>query len=254
MMAWNQCPEEWTIHCKHRAEKERVSLKKANRLCSKEAGLPMRTTEKWIWPNKKNVPISGVEKPNNFETCAISDLQRLIDGDKKFGTIYADPPWKYSNQTTRASTDNHYETMIPDEIAKIPISQLTEDKAHLHLWTTNAFLFECPKILEAWGFEYKGVFIWCKNQIGIGNYWRVSHEFLILGIKGNLTFYDKSQKSWLLTDRTKHSVKPDIVAETIEKVSPGPYLELFARRSRQNWTVWGNEIERTLFNEQAFKD
>ncbi len=68
-----------------------------------------------------------------FETCALSDLQALIAADKKFGTIYADPPWKYSNQSTRAATDNHYETMTPAEIAEMPISQLTAEKAHLHL-------------------------------------------------------------------------------------------------------------------------
>jgi N6-adenosine-specific RNA methylase IME4 len=191
-------------------------------------------------------------KPPGGETCAVSDLERLIATGKKYGTIYADPPWQYSNQSTRAATDNHYETLAPNQIAEIPIQSLAADRAHLHLWTTNAFLFECPKILEAWGFEYKGVFVWVKNQMGIGNYWRVSHELMVLGVRGGLRFFDNSQVSWICTDRTKHSVKPEEVAARIEKVSPGPYLELFGRRTRDNWTVWGNEIERTLFNEAAF--
>lgn len=191
-------------------------------------------------------------KPPPGDTCTISDLYKLIDAGKKFGTIYADPPWKYSNQSTRAATDNHYKTLTPKEIAKYPIEKLADDKAHLHLWTTNAFLFECPAILEAWGFEYKGVFLWVKPQMGIGNYWRVSHEFLILGVRGGLTFYDKSQMSWLNAERTKHSTKPEIIAATIELVSPGPYLELFGRRIRKGWTVWGNEIKKELFNAAAF--
>jgi N6-adenosine-specific RNA methylase IME4 len=188
-----------------------------------------------------------------YETRAETDLYRLVEANKKFGTIYIDPPWQYSNQATRASTDNHYQTMPVDEIAALPVGELATEKSHLHLWTTNAFLFECPKLLEAWGFEYKGVLVWAKNQMGIGNYWRVSHEFMILGVRGKLTFSDHSQMSWILTDRTKHSAKPDDVARRIETVSPGPYIELFARRTRENWTVWGNEIEKTMFNIEAFK-
>jgi len=186
------------------------------------------------------------------DACAVSDLQTLVDSGKKFGTIYADPPWAYNNQATRASTDNHYETMSIESIAALPIADLTSEQAHLHLWTTNAFLFECPKILESWGFEYKGVFVWVKPQIGIGNYWRVSHEFMVLGVKGGLTFLNKAQPSWIEYGRTQHSVKPEKVAEIIEKTSPGPYLELFGRRTRLGWVTWGNEIERTLFNEAAF--
>lgn len=223
----------------------------------KELGLPWRTVQTIIRRHgfqDSNESIPKVKPKGPFETCAISDLQRLIDTGKKFGTIYADPPWKYSNQATRASTDKHYETMTPEEIAELPIKSLAAEKAHLHLWTTNAFLFECPKIFDAWGFEYKGIFVWTKKQMGIGNYWRVSHEFLVLGVRETLRFYDNSQMSWIATDRTKHSVKPERVAEIIEKVSPGPYLELFGRRTRDHWTVWGDEIERTLFNEAAFKN
>ena len=200
-------------------------------------------------PNSREITQSN----QIYETCAESDLHNLIAANKRFGTIYVDPPWQYSNQATRASTDNHYQTMSVDEIAALPVDQLAAEQSHMHLWTTNAFLFECPRLLRAWGFEHKGVFVWAKNQMGIGNYWRVSHEFMVLGVRGGLTFADHSQMSWILTDRTKHSAKPDDVATRIESVSPGPYLELFGRRTRENWTVWGNEIERTLFNAEAFK-
>jgi len=202
--------------------------------------------------NSPNSP-ELAQQDQTFETCSVSDLNSVIESGQKFGTIYAAPPWRYSNQATRASTDNHYETMSPEDIAALPISELAADKSHLHLWTTNAFLFECPAIMESWGFEYKGVFVWTKNQMGIGNYWRVSHELMLLGVRGGLRFADKSQMSWITTDRTKHSVKPDEVAYRIEKVSPGPYLELFARRTRPGWTTWGNEIPRNLFNEAAFE-
>ena len=86
--------------------------------------------------------------------------------------------------------------------------------------------------------------------MGIGNYWRLSHEFMLLGVKGGLTFLDRGQMSWLNHDRIGHSHKPEEVRWIIEKVSPGPYLELFGRRTIDNWTVWGNEIERTIFNRE----
>ena len=185
-----------------------------------------------------------------LETCAVLDLQDLIKGGRKFGTIYADPPWPYMNQATRASTGNHYSTMTLDDIAALPVPRLTSEQAHLHLWTTNAFLFDAKTLIETWGFEYKSCFVWVKPQMGIGNYWRLSHEFMLLGVKGGLTFLDRGQMSWLNHDRIGHSRKPEEVRWIIEKVSPGPYLELFGRRTIDNWTVWGNEIERTIFNRE----
>ena len=146
---------------------------------------------------------------SQLETCAVSDLQTLIDSGQIFGSIYADPPWPYSNQATRSATDNHYSTMSLEDIAALPVNQLTAPEAHLHLWTTNAFLFESKAILEAWGFEYKSCFVWVKPQMGIGNYWRLSHEFLLLGVKGRLTFLDHSYMSWLRHDRIGHSRKPE---------------------------------------------
>jgi N6-adenosine-specific RNA methylase IME4 len=204
---------------------------------------------------EKVVENQQLQTPDEFyKTVAIEKLHQLIKKNKKFGTIYADPPWNYSNQATRASTDNHYDTLTVDEICSLPIKPLAAENSHLHLWTTNAFIFETPKILESWGFEYKSIFVWVKPQMGIGNYWRVSHEFLITAIRpGSTTFLDKSQMSWLQADRTKHSRKPEAIAQMIERVSPGPYLELFGRQTRENWTVWGNEIERDLFNGEAFK-
>lgn len=192
------------------------------------------------------------EERDEEETCAMSDLNRLIGHGKKFKCIYADPPWKYDNQATRASTDNHYSTMSVDDIVALPIQYLAADQAHLHLWTTNAFLFDCARILEAWGFQYKGVFLWVKPQMGIGNYWRVSHEFMVLGVRGGLGFNNHSQMSWLEAERTKHSAKPEQVRKIIESVSPGPYLELFGRKTSEGWVTWGNEIERNLFNGEAF--
>ena len=174
---------------------------------------------------------------------SISDLS-----GEKFGCIYADPPWAYSNQATRASTDNHYHTMTVDELCGMPVADLAADDAHLHLWTTNAFVFDAKQVIEAWGFEYRSMFIWVKPQMGIGNYWRVSHEILLTAVRGNAKrFNAKNLMSWGEFDRGRHSAKPEEVRAMIEQASPNPRLELFGRTEIAGWTVYGNEIERRLF-------
>lgn len=187
-------------------------------------------------------PVAG----NN--TCTAADLWRLAETGARFGTVYADPPWVYDNQRTRAATGNHYSGMSVDELCELPVGQLAMPDAHLHLWTTNGFLFECPRIFEAWGFEFRSSLIWVKPQMGIGNYWRNSHEFLLTAIRGNAKrFNDKSLKSWLECDRGRHSAKPEQIRGFIERASHGPYLEMFGRSPATGWTVWGNQIERGMF-------
>lgn len=187
-------------------------------------------------------------EPLPDDHCEVSDLEAV---GRKFGCIYADPPWVYGNQGTRAATGNHYGGMSVDEICELPVASLAADVAHLHLWTTNGFLPDAFRVMAAWGFEYKSCFVWVKPQMGIGNYWRVSHEFMLLGTRGSCPFADKSLKSWAALDRRKHSAKPDEIRRMIEKASPGPRLELFARRLSPGWVSWGNEIERTMFEEAA---
>jgi N6-adenosine-specific RNA methylase IME4 len=86
-----------------------------------------------------------------------------------------------------------------------------------------------------------------RRQIGIGNYWRVSHELLLLGVKGGETFLQNDLRSWKVMPRGAHSAKPGDVRRMIEKASPRPRLELFARDRHDGWVVWGNEIRRDLF-------
>lgn len=165
----------------------------------------------------------------------------------KFGCIYADPPWRYQNTRTRGSAANHYGTMSVDELRALPVADLAAKKSHLHLWTTAGFLREALMLIDAWGFEYKSQFVWAKPQIGLGNYWRNSHELMLLGVRGGLTFKDKSLRSWGEFNRRRHSAKPELVRMMIERASPGPYLELFGRKQAEGWTVWGNQVEKTLY-------
>jgi N6-adenosine-specific RNA methylase IME4 len=192
------------------------------------------------------------------EECVVQDLHRYVElirsGEKPtFGAIYADPPWQYDNQGTRAATGNHYNGMSIEELCALPVKDLAAESSHLHLWTTNGFLFECPRIFDAWGFEFRTSFVWVKPQIGIGNYWRNAHEIMLTGVRGDAKRYndhsmsswlERGEDSWVKCDRGAHSEKPEQVRALIERASPGPYLELFARKSVERWSVWGNQIDR----------
>ena len=173
----------------------------------------------------------------------VQDLGDLVAAGARFSTIYADPPWKYGNQATRGSTDDHYPTLAVEEIAALPLRDLAAADAHLYLWTTSAFLFRAPEVIAAWGFAHKAEILWIKPQMGMGNYVRVSHEFLLVCARGAATHTEaKDQMSWVRADRQRHSAKPDVFREIVERLSPGPYLELFARKEWEGWTVWGNEV------------
>jgi len=179
----------------------------------------------------------------------VQSLSELVAQGQKFPTIYADPPWDYDNAASRAAAVNHYPTMSVDEICAEPVKELADENSHLHLWTTNGLLREAFDVIDAWGFKYKSCLVWIKGDIGMGNYWRVSHEYLLLGVRGSLTFQDRTLPSWVKADRTIHSRKPGIVRTLIERASPGPYLELYGREDLHDsaWTVYGNQVERRLF-------
>lgn len=193
--------------------------------------------------------VNGQVDSSSFGGAWVRDLGQLIEAGKKYSTIYADPPWAYENKSARGAAANHYPTMSVNEICQEPIGKLIGRNAHLHLWTTNAFLNDAFRVVEAWGFKFKSCFVWVKDELGLGNYWRVSHEFLLLGVRGTLTFQDRTLASWIRAPRTAHSRKPKIVRELIERVSPGPYLELYGREELPHsaWDVYGNQVERRLF-------
>lgn len=204
------------------------------------------TTASTLKLAKKAKAKAAVTEPTEY---AESDDSHIIDirtTDIKFPCIYADPAWQYGNQKTRGATDNHYPTMPLQDICDLPVKRVAADDSHLHLWTTNAFLFDSMQVMEAWGFTYKSMMLWVKPQIGMGNYWRVSHEFLLLGVRGSLEFADRSVRSWEEHPRGKHSAKPEAFRTLVERVSPGPRLEMFARTTCPGWHSWGNQVSHTL--------
>lgn len=161
----------------------------------------------------------------------------------KYRTLVADPPWRYRQVgTTKADSRKFYATLSVEEICAIgPVGE-TEPDAHLWLWTTNALMEEGHQVVRAWGFSPLTIVTWCKKQPGVGHYLPNNTEHVILASKGKpMTPDSKPLPTWYIWPRAAHSQKPEAFYDLVEQVSPGPYLELFARRNRLGWDTWGNE-------------
>jgi N6-adenosine-specific RNA methylase IME4 len=160
---------------------------------------------------------------------------------KLYKTILADPPWDI-NQGGTYGAIHHYELMNLKRIKAMPVADLAAPDAHCWLWVTNGTLRCGFEVLEAWGFTPRSVFTWVKPRMGLGVYLRNATEHVLLGTRGNAPVLFKAQPNWLFAPLQDHSHKPEELYAIIERVSPGPYLELFARRAQPGWDAWGNEI------------
>lgn len=187
---------------------------------------------------------------------AAFDLINRVGG-LAYQTVLADPPWRFINRTGKVAPEHRrlsrYETMTTDEIGSLPVAALTVEPAHLYLWVPNALLPEGLRVMAAWGFEYKSNVVWHKvrkdggsDGRGVGFYFRNVTEILLFGTRGKKARTlapARSQVNMIQTRKREHSRKPDEQYELIEKCSPGPYLELFARGTRPGWTYWGNQAD-----------
>lgn len=174
----------------------------------------------------------------------------------QFGTILIDPPWRFDNRTGKMAPEHRrlhrYPTMSFDEIAALAVGGLAAPQSHLYLWCPNALLAEGLRIMQTWGFTYKTNLVWYKirkdggpDGRGVGFYFRNVTELLLFGIKGKLRtkLAGRKQVNIIVSRKQEHSWKPEEQYEIIETCSPGPYLELFARRRRTGWTCWGEQAE-----------
>ena len=168
----------------------------------------------------------------------------------KYHTIYADPPWlERGGGKIKRGADRHYPLMKTSEIMALDIAGICADDAHLYLWVTNNFLPDGLKVMEAWGFRYVTTITWMKDRQGLGQYFRGITEHCLFGVKGHLPYkLDENGKrcqglTGFTAPRTEHSRKPEEMRDMIQRVSYGPYVELFAREPHEGWDVWGNEVE-----------
>jgi N6-adenosine-specific RNA methylase IME4 len=183
-------------------------------------------------------------------------LELLGQEPEGFATVLADPPWRFDNRTGKVAPEHRrlrrYRTMTLDEIAALPVAHVARPRAHLYLWVPNALLPEGLAVLAAWGFTYKTNLVWYKTRRdggpdgrGVGFYFRNVTELLLFGVRGKnvrTLAPGRRQVNLLAANKRDHSRKPEGFHELIERCSPGPYLELFARDRRDGWRQWGDEV------------
>ena len=189
-------------------------------------------------------------------SAVAADLLSFVD-DRKFATILADPPWRFSNKTGKVAPEHkrlsRYNTLSFAQIEALPIGQIAAPTAHLYLWCPNALLPEGLSVMKAWGFTYKSNVVWHKirkdggsDGRGVGFYFRNVTELILFGVRGKnarTLAAGRRQVNLLATRKREHSRKPDEQYAIIEACSPGPYFELFARGTRKNWSTWGNQAD-----------
>jgi N6-adenosine-specific RNA methylase IME4 len=198
--------------------------------------------------------------------CRVDDLIALADSGKRFSVIYADPAWPWEtwgglSGKIRSAPDNHYGTSALDEIMKLPVAALAADNCALLMWCTGPHIAigTHTKIIEAWGLKPSTfAFDWVKTNAdgqglhtGMGYWTRSNSEFCLIATKGSPLRLATDVHQIVMAPVGEHSAKPEEVRRRIERLFPGPYLELYGRKLVPGWTVWGNEIPRADFTPQA---
>ena len=179
----------------------------------------------------------------------------IFNANKKYNIIYADPAWEYKESGSgNRVVKSHYPTMSIDEICKLPVKDICEEKAILFLWVTFPRREHGLETIKAWGFEYYGLgFDWVKTSKngnpswGMGYYTRQNTEVCLIGVRK-----DKKQRikplvrnvlSVVHSERREHSKKPDEIRDYITQICGDlPRIELFARQYADGWDCWGNEV------------
>lgn len=176
----------------------------------------------------------------------------FIEGGWK--TVLADPPWRFSNRTGKVAPEHRrlerYATMDLEAIKGLAVDTVVAKHSHLYLWVPNALLPDGLDVMKAWGFRYVSNVIWAKRRKdggpdgrGVGFYFRNVTEILLFGVRGSMRTLPaaRSQVNMIETRKREHSRKPDEQYEFIQRCSPGPFLEMFARYSQPGWACWGAE-------------
>lgn len=171
-----------------------------------------------------------------------------------WSVVLADPPWRFTNRTGKVAPEHRrldrYSTMDLRDICALPVQSVVAKNSHLYLWVPNALLPDGLKVMEAWGFRYVSNIVWAKRRKdggpdgrGVGFYFRNVTELLLFGVRGSLRTLApaRSQVNMIETRKREHSRKPDEQYALIERCSPGPYMEMFARHPHPGWAVWGAE-------------
>lgn len=203
--------------------------------------------EKTIPQAKREIKEIKKEERREENRAKVADAPKaetIINAGAKFSTIMIDPPWDWGDegdkdQLGRARPD--YATMSIDQLCALPIPALSDTDCHIYLWITNRSLPKGFRLLEAWGFRYITAITWIKPHFGMGNYFRGQTEHVLFGVKGSQALKRKDVGTVFNAARgpNGHSSKPVEFYDIVESCSPGPYLEMFSRCQRKDWTAWG---------------
>lgn len=211
-----------------------------------EAFKAVQSGEKTITQVKKEIKTEKREQEREKKIEAFEQRKEEI-GTKDLplpSLVLADPPWQYRHcKTDNRKIENHYETAEHSDI--ISHKPQTADDCVLFMWATAPKLAEAIDLLLQWGFNYLTCAVWDKEKIGMGYWFRGEHELLLVGVKGNVSPPQPSDRrsSMFRETRTKHSKKPENVYEWIETAFPEHVkLEMYCREPREGWQVWGNEV------------
>lgn len=193
----------------------------------------------------------------------------MLDGiqNRHFGVVYADPPWKfqtYSEKGRKRSPDwrpsealpsVHYDTMEISDLCALPVCKMVTPNACLFMWVSWPMLEDALFLMKAWGFTYKTCgFAWLKADpyclladektpsMGMGYWTRANSEVCLLATRGKPKRLKADVRQGIIAPRREHSRKPDEIYGRIERLVAGPYLELFARTTRPNWSSWGDQV------------
>lgn len=179
-------------------------------------------------------------------------LEMFPESSARYRTIVLDPPWPMPSGGPRGGTriwnpgtpsTLPYPSMTLDEIAMLPVDHLAAYPAHLYVWTTNAFLEQTYELVRGWRFRPSQVLTWAKSPrgLGMGGAFTTTTEFVLFAWRGKCEPLSRSDTSWWHWRRGPHSAKPEAFLDLVERVSPAPRLEMFARRNRLGWDTWGNQ-------------
>ena len=171
--------------------------------------------------------------------------------NRKYQVVYADPPYKYRNVKTggsmKSGANAKYPVMDIKYIQLIPVVSLTDINCACFLWIPVPLLPEGFSVLHSWGFDYKTAIFWRKiMSLGMGFWFRGQVEVCLLGIRGKVKAFRSMERTCYHEARTKHSQKPQYFYKLIETVTTGKRIELFARRARSGWSVWGNQAPKSV--------
>lgn len=240
------------------AERERVGLSTAADVAREFKNEPetireiVARGEQEILKAAKEIRAKKIAARHVEKLSQLADVSRFPAGT--FGVVYADPPWAYSNSGLDQSAEQQYPTLPLATICAFTdgdgrsVRDIAHEASVLFLWATAPLLPDALRVMEAWGFAYKSHLVWVKDRApGLGWWAKTRHELLLVGVRSDTPQPAIKPDSVVEAEVAAHSQKPDVFADIVERMFPGPgdgtfYVELFARRRRDGWAAFGNQV------------